>query len=83
MLRNWAEKWLKAWNSHDVDAVTAVVTDDIVYEDPSMFGQHIIGKPDFGPFCKCFGGPSPMLFSRSRAARIWHFSAPVLPFRIE
>ncbi|BCI87650.1 hypothetical protein NIIDMKKI_28560 [Mycobacterium kansasii] len=62
MLRNWAEKWLKAWNSHDVDAVTAVVTDDIVYEDPSMFGQHIIGKPDFGAFLQMFWRAFPMLF---------------------
>jgi steroid delta-isomerase-like uncharacterized protein len=28
-------RWYAAWNAHDVDAVRALVTDDVRYEDPS------------------------------------------------
>ena len=28
-------RWYEAWNAHDVDAVSALMTDDVRYEDPS------------------------------------------------
>jgi hypothetical protein len=28
-------RWYQAWNAHDVDAIGALVTDDVLYEDPS------------------------------------------------
>jgi steroid delta-isomerase-like uncharacterized protein len=28
-------RWYEAWNAHDVDAISALMTDDVRYEDPS------------------------------------------------
>jgi steroid delta-isomerase-like uncharacterized protein len=28
-------RWYEAWNAHDVDAICALMTDDVRYEDPS------------------------------------------------
>jgi hypothetical protein len=28
-------RWYAAWNAHDADAIRALLTDDVVYEDPS------------------------------------------------
>ncbi len=33
--RDVMRRWYDAWNAHDVDAVLALVTDDLVYEDPA------------------------------------------------
>lgn len=46
----WARAWLRTWNSHDLEGVLALVTDDFVYEDPSMLGDHIVGKAQFADF---------------------------------
>jgi steroid delta-isomerase-like uncharacterized protein len=27
-------RWYAAWNAHDVDAISALMTDDVLYEDP-------------------------------------------------
>jgi steroid delta-isomerase-like uncharacterized protein len=32
--REFAERWQKAWNSHDPDQVTALCTEDVVWDDP-------------------------------------------------
>ncbi|WP_067720948.1 ester cyclase [Nocardia yamanashiensis] len=50
MLRDWSRAWLRAWNAYDADAVLALVTDDFVYVDPSMFGEEIVGKAAFREF---------------------------------
>jgi ketosteroid isomerase-like protein len=28
-------RWYEAWNQHDVEAISALMTDDVRYEDPS------------------------------------------------
>lgn len=28
-------RWYEAWNAHDVDAISALMTDDVSYEDPA------------------------------------------------
>jgi steroid delta-isomerase-like uncharacterized protein len=50
----WANRWLEAWNTHDLDALTALVTDDIVWEDPAMFGETVHGKDEFRAFTETF-----------------------------
>lgn len=51
-LTEWSRKWLAAWNSHDVAATVALVSEDFVYEDPSMFGDHIVGRDQFAEFLR-------------------------------
>jgi steroid delta-isomerase-like uncharacterized protein len=50
----WANRWLEAWNTHDLDALTVLVTDDIVWEDPAMFGETVHGKDEFRAFTETF-----------------------------
>jgi SnoaL-like domain len=38
-------RWYAAWNAHDVDAVRALLTDDVRYEDPSA-PQAVMHGPD-------------------------------------
>lgn len=35
-LRRFAKAHLDAWNAHDVDACLALVTDDVLYDDPTF-----------------------------------------------
>ncbi|MFE3001801.1 ester cyclase [Nocardia sp. NPDC059246] len=49
-LRDWSRDWLQAWNTYGVDAVLVLVTEDFVYQDPSMFGDRIVGRPAFREF---------------------------------
>lgn len=44
MWRDWSVRWLEAWERHDLDAVLGLVTEDVRYEDPSLFGTHLVGK---------------------------------------
>jgi steroid delta-isomerase-like uncharacterized protein len=49
-LRDFAERWLKAWNSHALDDLEAMVTEDIMWEDPAMFGETVHGRTEFRAF---------------------------------
>jgi steroid delta-isomerase-like uncharacterized protein len=51
---DWAARWLEAWNSHDLDALTELVTEDIVWEDPAMFGETVHGRAEFRAFTESF-----------------------------
>jgi steroid delta-isomerase-like uncharacterized protein len=53
-VRAWAERWLEAWNTHDLDALTALVTDDIFWDDPAMFGETVHGRTEFRAFTEIF-----------------------------
>jgi steroid delta-isomerase-like uncharacterized protein len=46
-IREWTLNWIAAWNARDVDAIANLVTDDIVYDDPSMWGELVQGKDHF------------------------------------
>jgi ketosteroid isomerase-like protein len=38
------ERWYVAWNAHDVDAVGALMTDDVRYEDPAADADVLEGR---------------------------------------
>src|SRR3712207_4971528 len=37
--------WYAAWNAHDVAAVSALMTDDVRYEDPAAHADVLEGRP--------------------------------------
>lgn len=49
-LRELIPRWLEAWNTHDLDALESMVTDDIVWEDPAMQGRTVHGRAGFRAF---------------------------------
>jgi steroid delta-isomerase-like uncharacterized protein len=49
-LRDFATRWLEAWNSHDLDALETMVTEDITWEDPAQFGETVHGRAEFRAF---------------------------------
>lgn len=46
--------WGTAWNNHDLDQLDALVTEDIVCEDPAMFGETAHGRGEFREFIETF-----------------------------
>jgi steroid delta-isomerase-like uncharacterized protein len=50
----WAKPWLEAWNAHDLDALTALVTDDISWDDPATLGETVHGRDEFRAFTRTF-----------------------------
>jgi hypothetical protein len=49
-LRAFARRWDRAWNSHDLDDLETMVTEDITWEDPAMFGETVHGRGEFRAF---------------------------------
>jgi SnoaL-like domain len=49
-LRDFAGRWEQAWNSHDLDQLESMVTEDIVWDDPAMFGEIVHGRAEFRAF---------------------------------
>jgi hypothetical protein len=37
-------RWYEAWNAHDVDAISALMTDDVGYEDPAAPSALLHGR---------------------------------------
>jgi len=37
-------RWYDAWNAHDVEAISALMTDDVSYEDPSAPADVLHGR---------------------------------------
>jgi steroid delta-isomerase-like uncharacterized protein len=35
-VEDWLDRFLRAWNAHDTDAVVALCAEDVVWSDPSM-----------------------------------------------
>jgi hypothetical protein len=44
------ERWETAWNTHDLGLLETLVTEDIVWEDPAMFGETVHGRGEFRAF---------------------------------
>lgn len=53
-LRDFAVRWLNAWNSHNLDELEAMVNEDIAWEDPAMFGETVHGRAEFRAFTETF-----------------------------
>lgn len=53
-LDDFFDRWETAWNTHDLDQLEALVTEDIVCEDPAMFGETVHGRREFRAFCELF-----------------------------
>ena len=53
-LGDFAPRWLDGWNRHDLDALEALVTEDITWEDPAMHGKTVHGRAEFRAFSELF-----------------------------
>jgi len=43
-VRNWTQRFLAGWNSHDPDQLLSLVTDDVTWVDPVIPGGVADGK---------------------------------------
>jgi hypothetical protein len=51
-VHSFAQQWLDAWNSHEVDRLLALMTDDIEYRDdawPRPMHTGVLDPPGFAP----------------------------------
>jgi ketosteroid isomerase-like protein len=53
-LEDFLGRWETAWNTHDLDELEALVTEDIVCEDPAMLGETAHGRHEFRAFADLF-----------------------------
>jgi steroid delta-isomerase-like uncharacterized protein len=53
-VHGWSLRWLEAWNTHDLDALTALIAEDIIWDDPAMFGETVQGRDEFRAFTETF-----------------------------
>jgi hypothetical protein len=53
-LDSYLTRWEAAWNTHDLDLLEALVTEDVVCEDPAMFGETVHGRQEFRAFIEMF-----------------------------
>lgn len=49
-LRDFLERWERAWNTHDLDLLDTLVTEDIVCRDPALLGQSVESRGEFRAF---------------------------------
>jgi steroid delta-isomerase-like uncharacterized protein len=42
--RDWTERFIEAWNSHDPERLLALTTEDVTWEDPFIVGGTLRGK---------------------------------------
>lgn len=43
--RDWARRFVEAWNSHDPEQLLSLSSEDVVWEDPFIVGGTLRGKP--------------------------------------
>jgi ketosteroid isomerase-like protein len=53
-LEDFFSRWETAWNTHDLGELEALVTEDIVCEDPAMLGETAHGRHEFRAFIELF-----------------------------
>jgi steroid delta-isomerase-like uncharacterized protein len=49
-LADFLDRWETAWNTHDLDLLSSLVSSDVVWEDPAMFGETVHGRDRFRAF---------------------------------
>jgi steroid delta-isomerase-like uncharacterized protein len=49
-LGDFLERWERAWNTRDLDALVELVSEDITWEDPAMHGETVHGRAQFRAF---------------------------------
>lgn len=49
-LRGFLERWERAWNTHDLDLLDKLVSEDIICRDPAMFGRTVESRDEFRAF---------------------------------
>jgi SnoaL-like polyketide cyclase len=47
-------RWDAGWNTHDLDDLEMMVTEDITWEDPAMHGATVHGRAEFRSFTETF-----------------------------
>jgi steroid delta-isomerase-like uncharacterized protein len=50
----WLDRWLSAWNEHDLDALTPLVAEDLLWADPIMIGRYVRGRDEFRNYVQTF-----------------------------
>ena len=71
-LRDFLARWGEAWNSHNLDELEKMVTEDITWEDPAQFGETVHGRAEFRAF-------SEMLFRMMPDVRFEGLGVPYFP----
>jgi hypothetical protein len=50
----WTRSWLTAWNAHDLETLTGLITEDLVWSDPIMAGEIVTGRAEFREYIETF-----------------------------
>jgi steroid delta-isomerase-like uncharacterized protein len=56
--QRFAQRWGKAWNDHDGDAVAALCAEDLVYDEPAL-GDTVYGRDAIRDFVTTIGADFP------------------------
>ena len=77
-------RWLTAWNTHNIDELEALVTEDIVCEDPAMLGETAHGRHEFRAFADLFFRALPDVHVESTGALylVHQGTGMALPWRL-
>lgn len=46
-LQEWLSRWVLAHNAHDIEELLSLVSPNLVWDDPAMFGQKLVGRESF------------------------------------
>jgi ketosteroid isomerase-like protein len=83
-LDDFLGRWETAWNTHDPGGLEALVTEDIVCEDPAMLGETAHGRHEFRTFSELFFRALPDVHIESTGAVYLAFEGTgmALPWRL-
>ncbi len=83
-LDDFLGRWETAWNTHDPGGLEALVTEDIVCEDPAMLGETAHGRHEFRAFSELFFRAFPDVHIESTGAVYLAFEGTgmALPWRL-